>query len=315
MDPLTRLLDHPRAQDVFALGMSMRSPWALQVQDGAALTVLIVTSGHAQVLLPGTAHHVRAGEVALIRGAAPYRVTDDAGSADIAVIEEGQHCRTPDGVDLELTFAHGLHQWGNDPAGPDRMIVASYADVGSVGRLVTEVLPPLAVVPPGALDAGLTGLLERELSADGLGQSAVIDRLIDVVTISAIRAWAAAHPVRAPWLSGTVDPVVDAALDAIHHAPGARWTVAELARRAAVSRATMAARFTAAVGMPPMAYLIRWRLALARDLLADRSLTLATIADRVGYSSGFALSAAFTREHGISPAAHRRRLAGEVHVH
>lgn len=314
MDPLTHLLDHPRAQGAFALGMSMRSPWALQVRDGAALTVLIVTSGVCRVLVGRDAHEVAGGEVALIRGPAPYRVTDAAGSADIAVIEEGQHCRTPEGVDLDIAFARGLRQWGNDPDGPDRMIVASYADVGSVGRLVAEVLPALAVVPAGALDAGLTSCLGRELSGDGLGQSAVLDRLIDVVTISAIRAWAMAHPEVAPWLTGAADPVVGTALDAIHTTPEVRWTVAGLAGRAAVSRATMAARFTAVVGVPPMTYLTRWRLAVARDLLADRSLTLEVIAGRVGYSSGFALSAAFTREYGISPHAHRRRLVGRVSV-
>lgn len=312
MDPLAQLLAHPQAEGAFALLMSMRGPWAVEVRDQAALTVMICRSGTGLVTMDADAEPLEPGDIALVRGPAPYRVSDTASSPTLAVIEADQRCITPDGQPLELAFAHGLRQWGNDPDGPDSIIVASYLDVGSVGRLVTDVLPPLAVVPAGVVDAGLVDLLGRELLADGLGQSAVLDRLIDVITIEAIRGWAATHPPRdAPWLAGIDDPVVRGTLDAIHVRPEDPWTVASLAAHAAVSRATLAARFSAAVGMPPLRYLTRWRLALARDLLADRSLTLDAIAGRVGYSSGFALSSAFTREHGISPAAHRRRAVND----
>lgn len=214
---------------------------------------------------------------------------------------------------MHLTYAHGLRHWGNDPDGPDAVVVAGYADPGSVGRFVTDVLPDLAVVPAGRIDAGALTLLQAELGRDGLGQGVVLDRLIDVVTIEAIRAWAADHPpAQAPWLAGVTDPAVAVALDAMHTHPETDWTVAGLARVAAVSRAGLAARFRHSVGQPPLRYLGRWRLALARDLLSDATLTLDAIAGRVGYSSGFALSAAFSREYGQSPSAYRRRLTAPV---
>ena len=330
MDPLSQLLAHPRAQGAFALLMTMRSPWGVHVADQAALTVLIVTGGRSRIVsadacLDAAGHgrdgsvgeigggEIGVGDIALIRGPRPYRVGDVQGSGTIAVIEAGQRCITPDGHPLHLTFAHGLRHWGNDPQGPDSVVVASYADVGSVGRFVTDVLPEIAVIPAGGLDPQLVALLVREMSRDGLGQSVVLDRLIDVITVETIRAWAAEHPpVDAPWLAGVADPAVKAALDAMHTRPEHAWTVAGLARLGAVSRATLAARFSALVGLPPLRYLARWRLALARDLLADRSLTLDAIAARVGYSSGFALSAAFSRAYGDGPAAYRRRLAGSV---
>jgi AraC-like DNA-binding protein len=310
MDPLSQLLAHPQAEGAFTLLMSMRAPWAVRVEDEAALTVVIVTSGGCRLEAGDTAHDLRQGDVALVRGPLPYRVADAAGSATVAIIEPGQRCVTPDGAPLDLALAHGLRHWGNDPDGPDTMIVASYTDVGSVGRFVTEILPDAAVVPAGGLDPALVGHLAREMANDGLGQSVVLDRLVDVVTIESIRAWTAANPPARPtWVGGIGDPAVSAALRAMHAEPERAWTVAALAHRAAVSRATLAARFTELVGTPPLRYLTSWRLALARDLLTDRTRTLDAVAQRVGYSSGFALSTAFTRAFGVSPAAYRRRLA------
>lgn len=313
MDPLSQLFAHPRAEQAFSLVMTMRTPWSVDIADGAALTLMTVTSGRCRVEAGAVGHDLHPGDLALVRGPHPYRVGDRARSPALARIEPGQRCITPDGRPLDVTFAHGLRHWGNDKDGPDAVVVAAYADPGSVGRFVTDVLPDLAVVPAGRIDAAPLTLLQRELRRDGLGQSVVLDRLIDVVTIEAIRAWAADHPpAGAPWLAGVTDPAVAVALEAMHAHPETDWSVAGLARLAAVSRAGLAARFRRSVGQPPLRYLARWRLALARDLLADATLTLDAIAGRVGYSSGFALSAAFSREYGHSPRAHRRRLAAPI---
>jgi AraC-like DNA-binding protein len=58
-----------------------------------------------------------------------------------------------------------------------------------------------------------------------------------------------------------------------------------------------------------MTYLRERRLALAADLLREPDATLATVAARVGFSSAFALSASFKREHGMSPNEYRAREA------
>jgi AraC-like DNA-binding protein len=56
-------------------------------------------------------------------------------------------------------------------------------------------------------------------------------------------------------------------------------------------------------------YLTGWRLTLAADLLREPDATLVAVARQVGYSSPFALSAAFKRERGISPQEHRTRAS------
>jgi AraC-like DNA-binding protein len=89
--------------------------------------------------------------------------------------------------------------------------------------------------------------------------------------------------------------------------PELPWTVAGLGEQVGLSRAALARRFTEQVGEPPLAYLTRWRLALAADLLVGTDLTLSAIAARVGYANPFALSAAFKRLHGTSPTSFRSR--------
>ena len=72
-----------------------------------------------------------------------------------------------------------------------------------------------------------------------------------------------------------------------------------------MSRANLARRFTPLVGQPPMTYLRERRLAVAAGLLGAPDATLAAVADRVGFANAFALSAAFKREHGVSPSEFR----------
>jgi AraC-like DNA-binding protein len=245
----------------------------------------------------------------MVSGDEPYVVGDGARSDPIAVIGPDQACTSVGGAELSERFSHGTRLWGNDPTGEDAMLIATYGDVGEVGRLVTDVLPGVAVIPAGTLDASLIELLSSELGADRFAQGSVIDRLVDVLLITALRAWIGEHGSGLPgWIGGATAPAVASALEAIHERPAEPWTIAALASVGNVSRATLAARFTEQVGLAPIAYLTRWRLSIARDLLVDDALTLAAVADRVGYGSAFAFSTAFTKAFGVSPSVYRSRL-------
>ena len=67
----------------------------------------------------------------------------------------------------------------------------------------------------------------------------------------------------------------------------------------------LAERFHHFVGVPPMQYLARWRMQLAASLLTGTTVTLAEVADRIGYGSEAALSRAFKRLVGVAPSAWR----------
>jgi UbiD family decarboxylase len=63
---------------------------------------------------------------------------------------------------------------------------------------------------------------------------------------------------------------------------------------------------TTVVGIPPMEYLLAWRMALAKSLLRRNEHSLADVAERVGYSSASTFSTAFSRHVGQAPGSYAR---------
>ncbi|GFM16504.1 AraC family transcriptional regulator [Mycobacterium sp. PO1] len=139
----------------------------------------------------------------------------------------------------------------------------------------------------------------------------MLDRLLDWMMVCTLREWfdrPGGHPPA--WWAAQRDSVVGRALQLLHAEPAAPWTVATLADRVGVSRATLAKRFTTLVGEPPLTYLTRWRMTLAADLLVEQpSSTVADVAAAVGYSDPFGFSAAFKRVRRVNPSEFRRSSA------
>ncbi|MFF3561576.1 AraC family transcriptional regulator [Streptomyces sp. NPDC002574] len=307
MDALTGLLDGPRARGAFLLRMVMEPPWSVRIEDRAPLCVMTVARGGAWIVPEdGEAVRLGPGDLAVARGPAPYAVADRPSTPPHAWILPGGVCRSADGHDLADATALGVRTWGNRADGADVMLVGTYQLGGEVGRRLLDALPPLLVLPAGDWESPLPALLSEEIVKDEPGQEAVLDRLLDLLLISALRTWFARRGASAPaWYRAFADPVVGRALRLLQNNPAHPWTVAGLAAEAGVSRAALARRFGELVGEPPMAYLTGWRLTLAADLLREPDATLGAVARRVGYGSPFALSAAFKRVRGISPQEHR----------
>jgi AraC-like DNA-binding protein len=307
MDAVAGLLDGPRARGAFLLRSLLDPPWSMRIADEAPLCLITVTQGEAW-LMPeeGQARQLRSGDIAVIRGPDPYVLADDPGTEPQVVILPGQQCVTPDGRDVQLMSWMGVRTWGNSPVGATVMLNGTYELEGEVSRRLLGVLPPVLVLPSEEWESPLVDLLAEEIVKDDPGQEAVLDRLLDLLLIAALRAWFARPGAEAPnWYRAYSDPVVGKALRLIHNDPAHPWTVAELAREAGVSRAALARRFTELVGEPPMAFLTDWRLSLAADLLLEPGATIGSVAYQVGYGTPFALSTAFKRVRGISPQQHR----------
>lgn len=151
-------------------------------------------------------------------------------------------------------------------------------------------------------------LLARELDERRPGSCLALPSLLDLLLVYMVRAWMAQARTGA-WPTVLSDPVTTAALRALHTDPAAAWTNDRLAAEAGVSRATLARRFTALVGRPPMAYLTWWRLTLAATRLRASDAPLAAVAREAGYGTPYALSHAFKREFGMTPGTYRSRLA------
>ncbi|MGP4111134.1 cupin domain-containing protein [Streptomyces sp. 4N509B] len=317
MDALTSLLEGPRARGAFLLRAVLDAPWGLRVEDGAPLTVIAVARGETWIAPDdGQPVRLRAGDVGVMRGPAPYTAGDLPGAEPRAVVVPGGCAMSPDRrVDLCEVMELGPRTWGTSLKGSTVLLVGSYQMPQAVSRRLLGALPPLLALRENEWESALTGLMERQIARDDPGQDVVLDRMLDLLLISVLRAWFARPGTEAPaWYRAQSDPVVGRALRLMHEQPAHPWTVASLAVRAGVSRAALARRFGALVGEPPMAYLTAQRLALAAELLREPDATLDAVARRVGYGSGFALSAAFKRERGVSPRAYREGATAAVAV-
>jgi len=113
------------------------------------------------------------------------------------------------------------------------------------------------------------------------------------------------------WLAGLRDVHIGRALALLHGEPTRAWNVDELGREVALSRSALAERFTALVGEPPMQYLMRWRLALAAQMLRSGKESVARVAERSGYESETAFNRAFKREFGMPPVSWRKAGSSE----
>lgn len=239
-----------------------------------------------------------------MRGVRPYVFADAPGSSPIAVIEPGNVCRSLSGEHLAVTLGLGTRTWGNagDQPGDTAFLTASWELSSQVtGRLV-DALPDVAVVRREDADPALAEVLAGEVQRDLPGQDVVLDRLVDLVLVGALRQWFGRPDSAAPaWWSAGSDPVVGRALALVHGDPAHPWTLDGLATQVHVSRATLSRRFTERLGQSPMAYLTHWRLARSADLLREGGRSVEQVAREVGYANPFAFSAAFKREHGVSP--------------
>ena len=311
MDSIAGLLDGPRARGAFVLRSVMDPPWSLRIQDEAPLTLVAVVRGEAWIVPEdGDPIRLRAGDVAITRGPAPYTVADDPATPVQAIIQPGQRCTAPNGRDLLEMTELGVRTWGNSRDGSTVMLTGTYDTHSDVSQRLLRALPTLLVVAHESWENPLIVYLADEIVKDDPGQEAVLDRLLDLLLIAALRAWFARADSEAPgWYRAHSDPVVGPALRLLHNSPSQPWTVASLAAAVGVSRAALARRFNELVGEPPMTFLTNWRLSLAADLLSEPGATIGSVAHEVGYGSSFALSTAFKRLRGESPQQYRRRTA------
>jgi AraC-like DNA-binding protein len=168
--------------------------------------------------------------------------------------------------------------------------------------VVVSLLPD--VIHVHGLDrlSGLVRMIHDETASDRAARDMVLSRLLEVLLVEALRSTCG---TTAPpgLLRGLSDPKLSPVLRRIHHDPGSDITVSDLARGAGMSRSTLFDRFRRDIGVAPMDYVTGWRMALAREMVVRREMSLAEIATRIGYASASAFSVAFSRHFGTTPGA------------
>ncbi|MER7080672.1 AraC family transcriptional regulator [Saccharopolyspora kobensis] len=270
MDVLTGLLRGVRAESTLFRRAELPAPWSLNSLGEASLALCAVVGGHGW-LLPGSGEPTLLEQGDAVLSREPFSVVSDLPSGERAA------------------------------AGHTVLLIGGYRLCSNSGRRLVDALPSPLVLPDDG-GAPVLEFIAAEVASVKPGQDAVLERLLDWFLLCALRAWFDRPEVLPPaWHRALSDPVVGLALHAMHEEPARPWTVASLAERSGVSRTTLAKRFTALVGEPPLSYLTDWRMSLATELLAEPGATVSSVAKRVGYADGFGFSSAFKRARGISP--------------
>jgi AraC-like DNA-binding protein len=260
----------------------------------------------------GTLHIIEEGELAL-------RIDGDArvepvSRGDVILLPRGDpHHISDAGTRGHATVCARVSEQDGPAPAPARWLCGTFT-IGDPQASHLLASLPAVIILRGARGPALEGLevarrmLLVEMQSPSQGSAVMVARILDLVFIQILRAWAAGPDAEPNWLAGALDPQIGPALSAIHRDPGHDWAVEELARACSLSRSAFAARFVARVGKPPATYLAHVRLDAATDLLRNTSLSVTLIAEKVGYTSEAAFSRAFRHRYGSPPARWRRDI-------
>ncbi|KOX23254.1 AraC family transcriptional regulator [Saccharothrix sp. NRRL B-16348] len=305
IDALNDLLRGLRAQRAEVCRSVASPPWALAFTETTPFTLVAAVRGDTWLLAEdGTQVLLRPGSLGLIRGPQRFVLADDPSMPPQLEVTESDCAES-----LIGTRTYGFTgAWAGAGAadGEALVVVAGYSVDGGVAARLLNALPATFVVTCDDEHCPTVDVLAAEVAKDQPGQDIVLERLLDLLLVYALREWFDRPEAKTPaWYRALGDEVVGPALRAMHDEPQRAWTVAELAARAGVSRAALARRFTALVGVPPLTYLTEWRMDVAADLLSKPDATVGSVARAVGYADGFAFSTAFKRVRGVRPSDHR----------
>lgn len=226
-------------------------------------------------------------------------VTTDNGQT--ATLGRGDVCFTRDCATAALTNA-------TDDGRSARVLYGKLECNSHPGNRLMQALPPLlklrseSPVTQVLRNAILQKLLsEREDT--GTGRPAIAGRMLDILILEAFNQVMAEKSLQQRYLAALADRKLSPAIEAMHDAPSEPWGLDKLADIAGLSRTAFAIQFKSTVGIPPLQYLMEWRMTLATERLQRKEETIAAIAHDLGYASESAFYKAFKRVHGDSPRA------------
>ncbi|QPF92406.1 AraC family transcriptional regulator [Bradyrhizobium commune] len=297
MDPLSSLVALMRPQTVVSKLVSGSGCWAARYARSGIPGFGVVVTGKCHFRADGCEPvELSEGDFTLLPTGPGFVIASDP---DVEP-DDMQAC--PAAAILAET------QLGPKTGTPDFRLLGGYFRFGAPNsEMLTQILPALIHVKcadnTARRIADTLGSLRGEALDQRPGRDLIIQRLIEVMLIEALRyrseqGDASARP---GLLNGLADDRVGRALTSLHADVARPWSVASLAEEAHLSRTAFSERFSRLVGMPPMTYLTKWRMAVAKDILQRKRLPQDVVAATVGYQSASAFNTAFRREVGQAP--------------
>ncbi len=301
-DPLAQVIALLRPRTVLSKGISAAGRWAVRYSDFGQPSFCVVLEGSCRLAVdrqkPIT---LEAGDFVLMPATPGFTLS-------------GFEPVTPVRMDPKVAAAAtGDVRHGTRHGPPDVRLLGGWFVFDSPdAALLVSLLPALMHVRGVERLSVLVRLIDVESSAQRSGRDLVLSRLVEVLLIEALRS-TSGDDAPPGLLRGLADARIARAMRHLHDDPARAWTVAQLATKAALSRSAFYERFTRTVGLPPMEYLLAWRMALAKDLLRSQALGIAEVAERVGYGSAGTFSTAFSRHVGQPPGRYAASRAADLH--
>jgi AraC-like DNA-binding protein len=316
VDALSEILRVVQLNGAIFFNARFTAPWCVASPAETSLAKLLGV-GAERVLLY---HYMLEGSCLItLEGMTPLRL----GAGDIIVFPHGDaHTMAssaggqPQAMDAQAILRERprlLHFGGGGDT--TRLICGYMVYDPHLFRPVLAALPRVVTMNLRGMDPGrwLEASLQHAVQEAGSsrpGTEGVLAKLSEVMVVETLRLYVAQlSPEHTGWLAGLRDRAVGKCLALMHEKPAHPWTVDSLAREVGASRSVLAERFTHFVGQSPMQYLGHWRMALATNYLRRSSLSVARIAEEVGYETDATFSRAFRREFGVPPATWRRTHA------
>jgi AraC-like DNA-binding protein len=301
VDPLSEVIALLRPRAVFTKGISGAGAWGVRYASFGHPSFCVVVEGSCRLAVDGEeVLTLEAGDFVLLPTTPGFTLSGfepvtprplDPHAA--ASAEEDVRHGSPDGPP-SVRLLGGYFVFGSDDSGLLVSMLPRQVHVRGVERL-----------------SSLVRFLTEESAERRPGRDLVLNRLVEILLVEALRL-NDTPGAPAGLLRGLGDARLAEAIRRMHADPARSWTMGQLAKEAALSRSAFFDRFMRHVGMPPMEYLMAWRMALAKDLLRRQELDIAEVAERVGYGSASTFSTAFSRYVGEPPGRYARSAAASV---
>ncbi len=293
-EPLSEVIALLQPRAVYAKRISGAGRWGVEYAAFELPSFCVVLEGSCRLAVAKHAPiTLAAGDFVLL-------------PATPALVISGFERVTPTKVDPKrVRPGVGEARHGTRGGRPDVRMLGGYFEFDSPdAALLVSLLPAIVHVRGVPRLSTLVQLVGEEAAAGRAGRDLVLARLVEILLVEALRS-TGSDGTPPGLLRGLADPQLAAAIRKMHAEVERPWTMVELAKAAALSRSSFFERFTRVVGLPPMEYLLAWRMAVARDLLRQE-VAIAEVAQRVGYASASTFSTAFTRHVGQPPSMYAR---------
>jgi len=299
-DPLSEIITLLQPRAVFSRRISGAGRWGVRYSAFGEPSFCAVLEGSCRLTVDG--HRpltLEAGDFVLLPATPGFTMSS---------FEPGRLERFDPQVTSKVL---GEVRHGTRGGRPDVRLLGGWFVFGSTDTaLFVSLLPSLVHVRGVERLSTLVRLVAEEASERRAGRDLVLTRLVEVLLIEALRA-TPSDDAPPGLLRGLADTRLAVAIRQMHSQLSRSWTVRSLARTAGLSRSAFFERFRRTVGLPPMEYLLAWRIAVAQDLLRREDVGLDEVAERVGYSSASTFSSAFSRHVGRPPGRYARERRGE----